>query len=114
VWHWRGAIWLDHSKQVEAIWNHLKTATLDGTDDPFQVYLTCYRVLSACRDDRASSLLSEACSMLRQQAAQLEDESRQKMFLEDVPAHRALMAAWAEQLAATAGKTGPGQDPAVG
>ncbi len=100
-------------EQVEAILSHLKTASLDGTDNPFQVYLTCYQVLSACRDDRALSLLSEACSMLRQQAAQLEDESRQEMFLGDVPAHRALMAAWAEQSSATVRKTCPGQDPAA-
>jgi hypothetical protein len=86
--------------QIEAILNHLKTGTLDGTDDPFQVYLTCYRVLSAGRDDRALSVLSAGCDQLQKRATQLEDESRRAMFLENVPAHRALMAAWAGQSSA--------------
>ena len=42
---------------VHEILEHLKAHTLDGTYEPFRIYLTCYRVLGAAGDARANDLL---------------------------------------------------------
>ncbi|MGD8397660.1 MAG: tetratricopeptide repeat protein, partial [Anaerolineae bacterium] len=45
-------------RQVEEILAHLEQGSLDGADEPLQVYLTCYRVLRDVDDGRAGALLS--------------------------------------------------------
>ncbi len=78
---------------VELIEQHLKYAPLDGTAEPFRVYLTCYRVLKSNNSPHAHDLLHTAWMLLHTRAARITEEGRQRMFLEHVPAHRALLQA---------------------
>ena len=73
---------------VEEILSFLEDNTLDGTDEPFRVYLTCYRVLRANQDPRAQVILTTAHDLLQHQAAKIEEYALRRSFLENVPAHR--------------------------
>jgi tetratricopeptide (TPR) repeat protein len=70
---------------------------LEGTTDPFRIYLTCYRVLQSARDPRAEGILATAHSLLQQQAAGIEDEGLRHSFLEGVAAHREIRTVFAER-----------------
>jgi predicted ATPase/class 3 adenylate cyclase len=76
---------------VEDILEHLKTGTLDGTFEPFRIYLTCVRVLEAVDDERAGQVRRTAQRLLHERAATIGDEQLRQSFLENVPAHRALI-----------------------
>jgi hypothetical protein len=69
-----------------------------GYNNPFFIYLTCYRVLAANADPRAATLLQQGHALLQQDAAALEAENRQRFFTA-VPIHRALVAAYREHQA---------------
>ena len=101
--------------QVEEILNYLETNTpstgpsarlrraqsgrsgqgsghgLEGTDEPFRVYLTCYHVLRANQDLRAQEILVTAHRLLQEQAAKISDEEMRRSFLENVAAHREIV-----------------------
>jgi predicted ATPase/WD40 repeat protein/DNA-binding SARP family transcriptional activator len=83
--------------QVEAILPLLAEQPHVGYNNPFFIYLTCYRVL-ANGDPRAVTLLQQGYDLLQQDAAALDDESRQR-FLTNVPIHRDLVAAYQEMQA---------------
>ena len=51
------------------------------------------RVLTAIGDERAATLLQQGYALLQQDAAALDDETRQR-FLTAVPLHRDLVAAY--------------------
>ncbi|MEW6094420.1 MAG: AAA family ATPase, partial [Chloroflexota bacterium] len=74
--------------QVEEILSHLEINTLDGTDQPFLVYLTCYRVLLANQDPRAQAILATSYRLLQEQAAKITDEVMRSTFLEKVLVNR--------------------------
>ncbi len=78
---------------VEEILRHLEEGSLDGTEGPFRVYLTCYRVLLANDDPRAGEVLDKACAMLEERAAGITNAEQRRSFLESVPAHRELIEA---------------------
>jgi predicted ATPase len=67
---------------------------LAGTLEPLRIYLTCYRVLSAIGDPRASGTLDAAYRLLQERAATIEDEDLRCSYLENVAAHRELVALW--------------------
>ncbi|MBM3128887.1 MAG: tetratricopeptide repeat protein [Chloroflexi bacterium] len=77
--------------QVEEILKHLETHNFDGTDEPFRIYLTCYRVLRASRDARARTILATAQRLLQERAARISDETARRSFLENVPHHREII-----------------------
>jgi len=79
--------------QVEVILPVLAAAPHAGYNDPFAIYLTCYQVLTAIGDSRATTLLQQGYTLLQQAAAALDDESRPR-FLEAVPSHYALVTAY--------------------
>jgi len=81
---------------VEQVLSLLGTAPLGFSDDPFPVYLTCYRVLRASQDPRAQEILMTAFNLLQELASKIEDEGLRRSFLENVAAHRDLLAAWEE------------------
>ena len=58
---------------------------------PFRVYWYCYQVLQALADPRATPLLEQAHSKLRQIAESIQDQALRHSFLENVPANRALV-----------------------
>jgi hypothetical protein len=70
----------------------MRDHTLDGTYEPFRIYLTCVRVLQAHGDVRAAAVRRTAHSLLQERAAGIEDERLRRSFLENVPAHRDLIA----------------------
>ena len=76
---------------VEEILAALETHTLDGTDEPLRVYLTCVQVLAANDDPRAPAVLDAAHTLLQTRAARIHDDSLRQTFLHDVPEHRELL-----------------------
>ena len=64
-------------------------------DELPQLFLSCYQVLSAIGDARAAQVLEVACVCLHRQASQISDATYRQAFWEDVPTHRALLAAHA-------------------
>jgi predicted ATPase/DNA-binding SARP family transcriptional activator/Flp pilus assembly protein TadD len=79
---------------VEEILAHLEGGNLDGSDEPLRVYLTCYQVLQAKGNARAGALLERAHSLLYERAARLDDVEARCSFLENVAAHREIVAEW--------------------
>ena len=77
--------------QVDEILHHLETNTLEGTEDPSKVYLTCFQVLKAVQDPRAQEILSVAYDQLQSQAGKIEDEELRHSFLQNVPANREIV-----------------------
>jgi tetratricopeptide (TPR) repeat protein len=79
---------------VEELLDHLASGeTFADAVSPFQVYLTCYRVLDANQDPRAPGILTTAHELLQGQAAKITDEKLRRSFLESVVAHRELIQA---------------------
>jgi hypothetical protein len=78
--------------RVEQIISHLAQGTLEGADEPFRIYLTCYRVLCAAGDPRAAAVLDTALARLLEQAERINDMDARRSFLDNVPAHRELLA----------------------
>ena len=79
---------------VEKIVSQLGSETLAGTDEPFGIYLTCYRVLKANQDPRGPELLKQAHQRLLDRAAKISDDSARHRYLENVAAHREIVKAW--------------------
>lgn len=82
---------------VEVILHHLEHHTLGGAEEPFLVYLTCYRILLAHHDGRARKILDTAYNLLQERAARITPEALQRSFLERVSAHREIVKAWERQ-----------------
>ena len=72
---------------VDEILDQLDKRPLDG-GDPMRVYLTCYRVLLANRDSRASALLYKAHALLQKYATTIADDNQRQSFLENVAVNR--------------------------
>ena len=80
---------------VEAILAFLDSGgSLEGTEEPLRVYLTCYQVLREGGDPRAEAILETAHEMLSERAASIHDEIKRRRFLENIPHHRRIVAAW--------------------
>ena len=79
---------------VEAILDLLRTAPSEGTSTLVRTYLTCYRVLQSVHDPRAREILERAHIELQTQANRIDDQALRHTFLENVPWHRELIAAW--------------------
>jgi predicted ATPase len=85
-----------HAASIHA---HLSAGgTMDGTDEPLRVYLTCYRVFQQGGDRRAAGMLETAYNLLQERAAKINDASMRSIFLEKVPYHREILAAWNDRL----------------
>jgi class 3 adenylate cyclase/tetratricopeptide (TPR) repeat protein len=70
--------------------------TTANTDEPLQIELICYRTLHALGDPRAPYVLESAYERLQNQAVRILDEAMRRSFLENVPYHREIVAAWTE------------------
>ena len=82
---------------TEQIMSHLQNGSLDGVDEPIRVYLTCYRILCAHHDPRAEAILETAYALLQTWAANINDEAVCRTFLENVAAHRDLLAVYRQR-----------------
>jgi DNA-binding SARP family transcriptional activator/predicted ATPase len=76
---------------VEQILEYLETKTLDNTEEPFRIYLTCYRILKDNEDPRADEILNTAHSLLQERAAKIAHGELWRSFLENVAAHREII-----------------------
>jgi tetratricopeptide (TPR) repeat protein len=72
--------------------------TLDGTEFPRQIELTCHQTLARAGDPRAADWLARAHTALMAQADAISqhsaDPSLRHGFLNNIPHHREIMAAW--------------------
>ena len=66
-----------------------------AAEHPHQVDLICHLVLSSAGDPRADAWLQRAHGHLRTVAATISDASLRDGFLNNIPDHRAILAAWA-------------------
>ena len=67
---------------------------LAGLDEPMRVYLTCYQVLLANHVPGADQILDTAYHLLLEQSSRISDELMRRAFLENVPYHQEIQAAW--------------------
>lgn len=82
---------------IEKILSHLEAGTLAGTEEPFRIFLTCYRVLEAAGDTRARKILHDAIQQLQAQATKISDETMRYSFVQNVAAHRELINEWQQK-----------------
>jgi len=68
--------------------------SLDGTEEPLRIYLTCYQVLRANDDHRAADVLTAAHDLLQERAARIPDDVARQSFIENVAAHREIVRAY--------------------
>ncbi|MGZ8259931.1 MAG: hypothetical protein ACXWUL_05200, partial [Caldimonas sp.] len=79
---------------VDEIIAHLDGGgSVDGTEDPLWIYLTCHQVLSAAGRPRAREFLERGHSLLQQRGEAL-DAADRDAFLGNIPTHREIVAAW--------------------
>ena len=91
--------------QVEVILGRLAAgASLDGTDEPLRVRLSCHQVLAAAHDPRAADVLALAHAELQVRAHRISEPRLRHDFLHRVLCHRAIVAAWAASTGAEQGQ----------
>jgi tetratricopeptide (TPR) repeat protein len=79
---------------VEVVLKVLADHPRAGMDEPFGVYLRCYRILTANGDPRAIAVLNNAHVLLEAYASEIGDAAPRQSFLENVASHREIMQAW--------------------
>jgi predicted ATPase/class 3 adenylate cyclase len=89
----RGDLAVARATIAEVVAHFDAGGSVDGTEDPLWIYLTCHDVLGAAGEARAVEFLRLAHSQLMDRAALLGDAER-ATFLGNVPSHRAIVAAW--------------------
>jgi hypothetical protein len=62
---------------------------------PMSVYLHCYHVMATTHHPAAPHVLAQGYQVLQAQVMQIDGDRHRQQFLEQVPANRAIMAAWA-------------------
>jgi len=72
----------------------LATRVIEGADEPFEMYLTCYQILSAQQDSLAEALLATAYTYLQSLASKITDKQLRHSFWPTVPTHRQIRALW--------------------
>jgi class 3 adenylate cyclase/tetratricopeptide (TPR) repeat protein len=65
--------------------------SLNGTEEPLRVFLTCYQVLQAAGDSRAAQILAAAYQHLSQQADKITNQDARRRFLENISYHRQIL-----------------------
>jgi tetratricopeptide (TPR) repeat protein len=86
---------------VDTIFDHVRTSSLDGTEEPLRVFLTCAEVLLATQDPRASTVLEAGYRRMRARAASIADTDRRRKFFENIPAHREMLRLWQARMTST-------------
>jgi len=81
---------------VQTLLTHLADAgTFKGSEAPYLIRLSCHQVLARIGDPRATELLESAHAELQATAAAIADAALRQSFLNNIPEHRAIVAAWA-------------------
>ena len=76
---------------VEEVLQYIEDTPIEGTDEPLEIYLTCYYVLRANQDPRADKVLATAYELLHERAARISDEDMRRSFLENIAPHREIV-----------------------
>ena len=82
--------------------------TLDGTEYPRLIELTCHQVLARAGDPRAIDWLTRAHGALMALAETMTDPALRQGFLRNIPHHREIVAAWAKRDSSGAAPAKPG------
>jgi len=72
---------------VDEILAYLEKASLDGTDEPIRVLLTCHKVLKAQGDERERKSLATAQELFEKRAARIEDPQLHRSYAKNIPSH---------------------------
>jgi DNA-binding SARP family transcriptional activator/predicted ATPase len=78
---------------VDEVLREHQLLTLGSLWEPLRAAATCYEVLRASGDPRAAPLASAAAALLERQASEIADPARRRVFRDQVPAHRTILAA---------------------
>ncbi|ATB30947.1 ATP-binding protein [Melittangium boletus] len=78
---------------VEQLLPTLEGNTLQGVEEPFWMWLTCFRILRAHGDRRALLILEQAHQQLQAQVGKIQEEAFQRSFL-GIPTHRSIREEW--------------------
>ncbi len=82
---------------AEEVLAYIREHGLVHIEPPFLVYHTCISILQACgEEDVARGVLEEAYKALMERAERIADAVLRRSFLELVPEHREIVAAWEE------------------
>jgi hypothetical protein len=82
---------------AEAILAYMAENELETAVDPLRIYHIVYQTLWANGDEaRATAVLREAYADMEAQGAKISDAELRRSFFENIPAHRAIRAAWRE------------------
>ncbi len=79
-------------RHAEKVLAYLAENEMAGCYEPFRLYLTLIQTLRAAGDPRDGRLLAQAYERLQLQAAHIADATLRRLFMERVPAHRAIVA----------------------
>jgi tetratricopeptide (TPR) repeat protein len=94
--------------EVEALLAHIAGGgSWEGVEEPRLVELTCHRVLACANDPRTGHWLTRAHEGLQAQAVTVADTALRQGFLQNIPAHREIVAAWAAWQQPERGGAGP-------
>jgi predicted ATPase/DNA-binding SARP family transcriptional activator len=77
---------------TDEILDYLAADSIKGILSPFGAYLVCIQVLKATNDPRADAVVAEAQGLLEETAVLIENPSLRNSYLQNVAAHRELMA----------------------
>lgn len=89
---------------LEGLLAHLANGgTLANTEAPYLILLTCYQALARAADPRAAELLASAHARLQTRAATITDAKLRLGFLNNIPEHREIVAAWTAHEATSSG-----------
>ena len=76
--------------KVEDVLNALDEYGIDGTDQPFRVYQTCFEILEHYSDPRGVQLIDRAHGSLQESAKAISDTMLRDSFLQSVIENRAI------------------------
>jgi hypothetical protein len=83
-------------RAIEGLLAHLSGGgTLDGAESPRLIRQSCHQALQQAGDSRAAEVLAAAHAELQALADAITDATLRHSFLNNIPEHRAIMAAWA-------------------
>jgi tetratricopeptide (TPR) repeat protein len=87
----------DRAQALTEVGKILELRRMDPTlvnmsDEPMRVFSTCYVVLQTNQDSRALEILQDAYTQLEAYAGKITNPKLRKMFLEQVPANREILA----------------------
>lgn len=78
--------------RVDEILAALEKRSIDGLQEPGQVYLICHEVLRESDSARAASVARQAQALLRDRQSRIINQANRTAYIEQIAPHRALMA----------------------